>query len=199
MTLLSGSSAGKSFGLASTLLIASVLNVVNASTEALPETAAQVRVCQAIEKNELRLVCYDDLFAQKDVKTVDALLPSNTQEKTALVGVVSTNSQAPNNVPAVQAKIDMEEAKANFGAERLERNQTQNPISELSASVISLKEDARGRRTFTLENGQAWKEGESSRLRITEGTQVVIKKGVFSAYYLKRDDSNRTVRVSRVK
>jgi len=195
MTLLSGSSAGKSFGLASTLLIASVLNVVNASTEALPETAAQVRVCQAIEKNELRLVCYDDLFAQKDVKTVDALLPS----KTALAGVVSTNSQAPNNVPAVQAKIDMEEAKANFGAERLERNQTQNPISELSASVISLKEDARGRRTFTLENGQAWKEGESSRLRITEGTQVVIKKGVFSAYYLKRDDSNRTVRVSRVK
>jgi hypothetical protein len=172
---------------------------INIAAQASDAESAAVR-CVNIEADDKRLACYDRLFkqttAQEEQKQTmpEADMKVVAAPEVPLKAIERSINEAPLSVEAEQAAMD------NFGAENLSRKEdNSDDLSELSAVVASVSEDPRGRRTFVLANGQVWKEDENSRVRVKEGTQIVISKGAFSAYYLKRAGTSRSVRVSRTK
>lgn len=172
---------------------------VNKAAQAYGAESAAVR-CVNIKDDDERLACYDRLFQQtmeqEEQKQVssesDNQVVAATEEP--LKAIERPYNETPLVVEGEQAAID------SFGAENLSRKEdNSDELSELSTVVASVSEGPRGKRTFVLANGQVWAEDENSRVQVKEGTQIVISKGVFSAYYLKRTGTNRSVRVSRKK
>lgn len=53
---------------------------------------------------------------------------------------------------------------------------------------------------FTLSNAQVWQQIDgTTKHRFTIGDTVVIRKGVLSAYYLKKTTANRSINIKRIK
>jgi len=90
-------------------------------------------------------------------------------------------------------------AEASFGAEQLVNKDPALAVTAITAKVVDINESLRGLRTFIMDNGQHWSEPESNRLRIKKGEEVVLKKGALGAYFLSKQESNRTMRVKRIK
>lgn len=96
-----------------------------------------------------------------------------------------------NNKPQVQASDD------NFGAESMPVNDPKI-IDEIQISIADLVKDSKGYATFTLSNGQVWRQTEAARFEFNNGETVTIKKGVFNSFYLSKLNNNRSVRVKRI-
>ena len=141
-----------------------------------------VSTCQAISNDLARLACYDTLFAGQDIAQLN--IPSSPTTPVPLQVV-------PANKPVESATKD-----ESFGLEQVEASADDNV---LSTTVAKIKANPFGIRTLTMSNGHQWRETESSSLRVKVGQQVYIEKGVFSAYYLKVEGSNREMRVKRLK
>lgn len=50
---------------------------------------------------------------------------------------------------------------------------------------------------ITLDNGQQWRQVGSDRLRLTNNDTVVIERGMFNSFLLKKAGQNRSIRVKR--
>jgi hypothetical protein len=184
-----------------------LLSVLASKSNAAINSAAQASdaesaamACVNIEADDKRLACYDRVFMHTTAKKEQKhTVPEADMKVVAAPEAPLKATERPiNEVPP--AVVSEQAAMDNFGAENLSRKEdNSDELSELSALVASVSEDPRGRRTFVLANGQVWKEDENSRVRVKEGTQIVISKGAFSAYYLKRAGTSRSVRVSRTK
>jgi hypothetical protein len=129
-----------------------------------------IEKCKAINNALERLACYDSLFNRVNTES----------DKSGVAELTRPNLEA------------------DFGAEQLARSEHNKEIQEISVQVVDIQENNRGQRTFILANGQHWRETELSRLRVKTGQEVVVKKGAFSAYYLKKPNVGRTVRVKRI-
>jgi hypothetical protein len=69
----------------------------------------------------------------------------------------------------------------------------------LRAKIVKIEKDSRSLMTFTLDNGQVWRQTEVSRLRIKVGETVEIEPGRFSGYFLSSVNNNRSTNVKRIK
>lgn len=175
------------------------INSAEEASEASGAESAAIR-CVNIKADDKRLACYDRVFmhitAKKEQKHTmpEADMKVVAAPEAPLKVIEPPINEAPASVVSGQAAMD------NFGAENLSRKEdNSDELTELSAVVASVSEGPRGKRTFVLENGQVWAEDENSRVRVKEGTQIVISKGLFTSYYLKRAGTNTNVRVSRKK
>lgn len=146
-----------------------------------------------------------------DVKVSEAPIASNISPEPAMplsqpVEPVPPPVPPPVPLASVAKKIAedatgplSESAETSFGAEQLANKDPVVELNAITATVVDVNESLRGLRTFILDNGQHWSERENNRLRIKKGQEVTLKKGVLGAYYLRKQESNRTVRVNRVK
>jgi hypothetical protein len=184
-----------------------------------------VEKCTMIESDSVRLACYDNFFKVKSnvkqaqveakrtepqVKDAPAVVAPpkliNEQHAASAVAATSTpiNAMPPADA-AIEAPTKAESTKdamiADFGAEDLERNDedADETLTRIESVIEDVSENRREIRTFTLTNGQMWRETETSRLRLREGMEIYIEKGLMSAHYLGKPSSNRRVRVKRVK
>lgn len=185
--------------------------------------------CVQTENDLARLLCYDQLFKHTEISdTRDELAPSTvlipstpstplrSDEKridTQVSHVTSAISSA--ELDAQQASLaDLENHSLvgsshsgmsqqhlidNFGAESLANVQNIPSLDKIESVVEIISENNRNIRTFTLANGQVWRETESSRLKLKEGMLIYIEKGALSAHFLGKEESKRRVRVKRVK
>lgn len=150
---------------------------------------SEVEKCMSVDNDIARLLCYDALFGRVQASPQEAVVPVPPP-------VAMLPKTVPDNTPkAAPQPAPIEE---DFGAEQLSKKEDKAELREIQETVSSVSENSRGLRTFILANGQHWRETESSRLRIKAGQEVVVKKGAFSAYYMKKPDSGRTVRVQRI-
>jgi hypothetical protein len=98
-----------------------------------------------------------------------------------------------------QAQADDGRVSA-FGAEDLAaRYKESEALQRIESVIISIDENRREIRSFTLDNGQVWQEKAPTRLRLKEGMQIYIEKGAFSAHFLGKESSNRRIKVQRIK
>jgi hypothetical protein len=76
----------------------------------------------------------------------------------------------------------------------------QSQVETLKSPITGVDTDAVGRLTFYLENGQAWKQIETKRFRITEDRPMaVIRHGALGSFKLSVEDGSRSTRVKRIK
>ncbi|PKG62953.1 MULTISPECIES: hypothetical protein [Pseudoalteromonas] len=145
-----------------------------------------LQACSFIENDFNRLLCYDNTIAGKSL-----VKPTITKTLTPPTA---------NNVPQVVAAAPIQaKAKAdNFGLEHKIEEQVEKE-TEIKAMITSIDEAAYGELIISLDNGQQWRQIGSDSMRLKENDTIIISRGAFSSFLLKKDGKNRSIRVKRTK
>ncbi|MCQ3829629.1 hypothetical protein HXX02_09220 [Microbulbifer elongatus] len=69
----------------------------------------------------------------------------------------------------------------------------------ISATITSAAEGAHGKFTFTLDNGQVWRQTSSGRAIWREGEQVTLERGALGSFFMRKATGGRSLRVKRIK
>lgn len=174
--------------------------------------------CKAIQDSAKRLACYDALETIKETTTEsnatveqDATQASQALDEIdrraqALMSKTKSNDQPfssntariSSGGPDISNRQEQSEMD-DFGSAKSASDESKIVGDELFSQVTGIKRDFRDYATFTLSNGQIWRQTEVTQLRIRSGDDITIEKGVLSSYYLSKPDNNRQVRVVRVK
>ena len=95
------------------------------------------------------------------------------------------------------APPSQEEQKAAFG---LPRTSPADEVEGIQAGISRIEKSSRGQRTLYLDNGQIWRQvGSSSQPHLKTGERIIIERGALGSYILKPADSNRSMRVKRLR
>lgn len=97
---------------------------------------------------------------------------------------------------ALSQSLD-ERAEEDFGREQ-ERIAEEAPDS-IQAKIEKLREAAYGKRVITLDNGQVWRQNDSTRVTWDEGDAVVVERALFGSFMMKKVGGARSMRVRRLK
>jgi hypothetical protein len=151
------------------------------------DIAGAVKACRAESDDARRLACYDRAAGRGSVAAPEAPAPSAAPAGPAQ--------------PAPAAR-----SEDNFGRERQlaheedkKREEATREVGELRASIISIETRMDGLMTFTLDNGQVWRQNRpDSRFSIKQGDVILIQPGSLNSFILSGPNKKST-RVTRVK
>jgi hypothetical protein len=157
---------------------------------------AAVRACQAEADDTRRLVCYDRAAGR--AKSPEPMAPPPAASQPA-----ASASTAAAPVSAAAAAVKSED---DFGRERLlayeedqKRAEATRAVGELQSSIAGIEKRMDGLLTFTLDNGQVWRQVRpDSRFSIKDGDAIRIQPGSLGSFILS-GPTKKSTRVTRVK
>lgn len=146
---------------------------------ATPSFASTINVqaleaCSLIENDFKRLMCYDKVISREAI---------TGSQKDATSKLSQSKSVKP---------------KDTFGLENRKKEEAVK-IDKLRAKVTKIKTNQIGYRTFTLDNGQVWRQTDTDSFSAKKGDEIIITRGVFNSFKMKKANNNRTVQVKRVR
>ena len=156
------------------------------------ETVADaMEKCRNTDNSLKRLICYDNIA--KSLNQYDGASAQVSQ----LQAYRSEAATQPR--PQVEAKRQPEasEPKNDFGLEH--RRDLSAEASEVSLTIASFKDSLRGKKIITFSDGSVWQQSDSAYLKIEEGQQVTIERGLLGSFYLSVEGVNKRMKVKRVK
>ncbi len=160
------------------ILIATLL-LLSTSSYASQINVQALEACSLVENDLKRLMCYDKVIAGKKISQ-----PITKVEK-----------NKPTKAPKV---VEKPQNKANeFGLEK-SKQAAAKKLDEIRSTVTILSKNTQGQRTFTLSNGQVWKQKNSERFTAKKGDEVVIIRGIFDSFRMKKAGTNRQIQVKRI-
>jgi hypothetical protein len=127
------------------------------------------------------------LGEKEETRIVDCFRAANTGDAQVLAHK-RTENQGPQ-----QSSARFKETEDDFGRDKSKVE----PLAFIVAKVEKIEKNRQGKRLFTLDNGQLWAETDRDRLRIRKGQQVIIERGAFGSYNLKREGAKRFIKVMR--
>ena len=164
------------------------------------DIGAAVRACRADTDDARRLACYDRVAdgAYAAAPTA-AAAPKSAAPVTAAAAPAAT-------APITPAPVAPASAEDNFGrehqvaAEEQKRKQEEaRSIGELQAFVTGIETRMDGLMTFTLDNGQVWRQNSpDSKFHLKEGDRIKIQPGSLKSFILS-GPSKKSTRVTRIK
>lgn len=130
--------------------------------------AERIQACAAIAENDRRLACFDALASE------------------------------PGQPAAPEVAVKKEDA---FGMEQslmAQSRKAPDAVSEIRATVGSIRAMANGWMVVELDNGQTWTQAEALRspVPLAAGDEVTIRRGALGSFVLSTAD-NRSMRVRR--
>jgi hypothetical protein len=138
-----------------------------------------LEACSLVENDLKRLMCYDKVIAGKKISQ-----PIMKDEK----------DKSDNALKVVEKSQN----KANeFGLEK-SKQVAAKKLDEIRSTVVKITKNPRGQRTFTLSNDQIWKQKGSDSFTAKKGNEVVIIRGVFDSFRMKKAGTNRQIQVKRI-
>lgn len=142
--------------------------------------SADIARCAQIETDTVRLACFDALARELEQPNVaERAAPELTENSTDSATTQTENEEA-------------------FGAELLDGREALGP-DEIQSRLVGEFAGWRGNTTFTLENGQIWRQAEEGRLVFrSDAPLITIRRGAFGTYRLTVEGVNRSVRVRRL-
>ena len=174
------------------------------STASFADLPSKLTACTNIENKELRLQCFDDYMVTL----------SNTENKVAAeTPLPLVLSKAPQNdtliIAAVPPTLDTKQkqeliqqeeqkVKQNFGLEH-KTSAVEEATESLIFIIAKTKKSVHGKWTLTFTNQQPWVTLSSERMKFKAEQKVIISRGMFNSFMLKIADSNRSVKVKRLK
>ncbi len=69
-------------------------------------------------------------------------------------------------------------------------------IDRIEAVVVEVYKSASGKAVITLDNGQVWKQSDSSRTHLSDNDKVTIRRRAFGSYTL--FNKKNSIRVKRI-
>ena len=164
------------------LLLAAALITVN--TGQADELHDRLLVCRDLSSDAERLNCYDAAVDSREQPASPQPTAATTTPATAVPATISQEELFGKNSSEVQRTV--EEAT---GSE---------PIDSISAQVSRLQQYDYDKVVVSLDNGQVWKQVDSSNVRLRVGDDVTIERASLGSFMLKKSGSKRTMRVSRM-
>lgn len=168
------------------------LTVTSFARAAAPDAQAG---CRLIADNAKRLACYDGLAQDKaapapSAAAVIAPAPTPPLATSNSSGVVVSGASG---APAVTP------AKIEFGAETVQKAYDQEGVNSLSARVVGDIDGIKKGTELRLDNGQVW-ESIDDHDYMYEGDKpaLTINRNFAGSYWMRLENSNFNVRVSRV-
>ncbi|MCC2617203.1 hypothetical protein LJ739_13195 [Aestuariibacter halophilus] len=153
-----------------------------------------LRECGQTQNSLQRLVCYDRVVNElekysglDDLMSVPAPLPPGGGTAAGKFPRPEPRGQQPDT--AAPAPSD------NFGIEHKNIEINEDMIT---STVASVKEDPYGKSIVTLSNGHVWKQVDSTRLKLDDGEEVYVERGMLGSFFLGKSTQNRRMRVKRV-
>lgn len=156
----------------------------------------KLSLCAKNNDSLQRLVCYDKLVentknnsqtSSQPVVSEPTPIQSNQQKELAVTQPKQTVTQANSVV----------QQHTNFGMEN--KQSAKNLIEQIQAKVVKVKKGPYGDQIITLDNGQVWRQTDDTRLKLSEGHQVTIKRGMLGSFFIGKENVNRRMRAKRVK
>jgi hypothetical protein len=155
------------------------------------DIAAAVNACRAEADDARRLACYDRAVGR-----------ANGNAPAAAPAAAATAATAPAPAPA-PAPAQTEDS---FGRERQlaheedqKRAEATRAVGELLATIVGLEKRMDGLMTFTLDNGQVWRQVRPDSLfSIKQGDAIRIQPGSLGSFILS-GPTKKSTRVTRVK
>jgi hypothetical protein len=167
-------------------------------------------ICAKNSDNLQRLVCYDKLAENS---------PSNQQKVQQQIPLQVTSSipltqQNQNNLVLTQLKPpqkahiikpqsafnvtnEVNQQQSSFGQE--DKQRTKNLIKEIQAQVVLVKKGTYGKQIITLNNGQVWRQTDSTYLKLRKGQTIIIKRGAMGSFFIGKHSTNKRIRAKRIK
>ena len=141
-----------------------------------------LKACSFIENDFRRLLCYDNVVANKPIDAPRAQSKGNDKAAVAAAtgSAVAAKQASSNNEFGLEHKKEHEEAD-----------------QDLVANVAKIKEAPRGELIITLDNGQVWRQLGTESFRLSKNDEVIISRAMFNSFLLKKAGSNKTIRVKR--
>jgi hypothetical protein len=178
------------------LIIAISLFAVSPSGQA---ATLSLESCAAIEHPVERLACYDTVAGRLPADTAKPSDPASSAVDPVAPKAAVIVPAAPAVTPTVPAAEPTPEAEAIFGLEHKQKPEEERP-DELQLKWTKKKKDAYGKWIIILENGQVWRQTDSTRFSFKNSEQwVVVSRGVLGSFFLGEPDRNKRIRVKRVK
>jgi hypothetical protein len=151
------------------------------------DIAAAVNACRAEADDARRLACYDRAVGR-----------ANGNAPAAAPAAAATAATAPAPAPA--------QTEDSFGRERQlaheedqKRAEATRAVGELLATIVGLEKRMDGLMTFTLDNGQVWRQVRPDSLfSIKQGDAIRIQPGSLGSFILS-GPTKKSTRVTRVK
>jgi hypothetical protein len=177
---------------------ASVLTLSVTQTAGGAELADALLDCRALASAVARVDCYDQL-ADTQTAAINQATQIGTVERAA-PAVAATETAA---AATVEATADASQ-EAFFGKNETEiRKSAQEAagtteVDQMAARVSEVRKSATGKAIITLDNGQVWKQIDSSRLRLSSDDQVTIRRASLGSFMLYKTGSKSLMRVKRI-
>ncbi|ASD68658.1 hypothetical protein [Pseudoalteromonas piscicida] len=146
-----------------------------------PVNTQALQACTLIENDFKRLMCYDNVIANKPI----------TEAHSHKAPVNRDKISATRNEKKAELKED------GFGLEHKVKAASEE-IEEITAKLIKTTTQGRNKMVFSLDNGQVWRQVSSETFFANEGDTLIIERASFGSFLMKKAGSNRTTRVKRV-
>ena len=156
------------------------------------ETVADaMEKCRNTDNSLKRLICYDNIA--KSLNQYDGASAQVSQ----LQAYRSEAATQPRAQVEANRQPEASEPKNDFGLEH--RRDLSAEASEVSLTIASFKDSLRGKKIITFSDGSVWQQSDSAYLKIEEGQQVSIERGLLGSFYLSVEGVNKRMKVKRVK
>jgi hypothetical protein len=164
------------------------------ASPALAQAPAAMMACVKITSDTERLACFDKAMASTSPEARAA-----SEKRAAEAAVVAAAAAK------AKAEADAVAQRDSFGAEsvasRSARFETPaGELQEIETSVTELLTNASGQWLFLLENGQLWKQADTSRVpHVRVGDRVKVTRAALGGYHLNFLKQKTWVLVKRVR
>jgi hypothetical protein len=170
-------------------------------------------ICAKNNDSLQRLVCYDKLaeitenspshqqkVQQQIPLQVTPSMPSTQQNQNNLVLAELKPPQKAHIIKpqsAFNVTNEVNQQQANFGQE--DKQRTKDLIKEIQAQVVLVKKGTYGKQIITLNNGQVWRQTDSTYLKLRKGQAIIIKRGAMGSFFIGKHSTNKRIRAKRIK
>jgi hypothetical protein len=154
--------------------------------------------CRAMASTVARLGCYDQIVDAHTTSTNHSAETATAEN--ALPAAAAVNTAATSTAePAANFSQEALFGKNVAAIEKSVREATgTTEINQIEARVSKIKTSATGYAVITLDNGQVWKQTDSSRLRLSDNDQVTIRRAALGSFMLNKAGKKTIMRVRRI-
>ena len=149
--------------------------------------------CRALTSSVARLDCYDQLVDAQHASPNQAAERRTAENPAPVVTTAAAATAA--SVPKLSQEDLFGKGETELRKSVQEATGTK-AIDRIEATVVEVRKSASGRVVITLDNGQVWKQSESSRARVSVDDKVTIRRRSFGSYTLY--SKKTSIRVKRI-
>ena len=164
-----------------------------AASSEVRNTLEAVNACTAETDPAKRLACYD--AAGPRVRA--ALNVATEEDQFSLFGLFESDGSS-----TTREATRPEDFGNRLPADDVQVVESGGVITEITVALADVAKNGAGKDVYVLENGQVWRAKETAGLRLpndAKGLKVNIRQGMMGAYFIKREGSNKSIPVERVK